>query len=1063
MAFSEAHVRMAYICLRTVLEQLHCSRTQDILPKAQSAHACTYAARYWVRHMTEPQASGSRAVSAASHLLQDHVLEWLDMLDAQGALSEVLGPMAQLLRGTAVITATDASSDFDHLEFEQNIRAAMRFIRLDRFHGSKPSDSEADEPLEGQDAMTSNSRLRNNLLFAPTADSLRQRLIQRYYPWLSTVPLVSSPDTSVASCCLHIMQHDDWVRACHFSPDGRLVASASDDGLVHLWNVETGKEQVVLGNMGSIVSGYVYGVAISETGPDDHAILAADGIGLWDVVTGRLMKALSAASKTSAASSGMSDIVEGQENSGDGEEEPPELGDPFATYRATFDGSSVDEIVVAPTGDRLAAVVDDEARLWSLEKGFDEISLGLGGRDDPEGPGVGRIRFSPDGKCMAFVRGGEVVLCYSATGAIARKLRVGRISDRREGAEDEEDGAAAETEVPHELPGLGHPDAILELRFSPNSTLLLTTSLDATARIYDLNSDGNLAVLKLNFQSDGAAFSNDGTQIATTYRESTIALRTERSSDGWGRAGDKLYAQPQRLLRGHGYSIRSLHFSPTRNLLASSSTDCSLRIWDLGMAEDGVTADGIPQASDESKQLGRGASPGHAAPIRHVSMSTDQSIVASVSIDGRICFWDGITGNALYWGDHSSILWMAFSPDASRLVSVSKGGPALLWDLKSASAQLGSTITPEHRLVGHTDWVRGAAFSHDGRLVATASDDGTVRLWDISAASKAAEEKRVANNHKENEETANVMGEEETKHAAVPVRVFSGHSDYVYSVAFSPGSTRLASAGDDRRILIWDLPAVQGQVDDELHKEKPDKAMSDRRVQSYLRGLLFSPDGNTLFSVALDATVAVWRPDLPDGVQCLFVVGFPMQNISWFSPPLDIDERHPDVLLTAHSAWPFDISPSALQRAATAAAAAEVDSGSADPASQPKLSRTDPVPPSWAPFAISSSRSNYRHILWNGRKLVSLPRWFLPADKQTCLVRGRTAVVGCDSGDVLLFRFSEDMRPGDVVKPCGVWLASRVPAVTRHLGVCMGQFRRRGEGGARQTRLTAIWMAILCC
>jgi WD40 repeat protein len=67
----------------------------------------------------------------------------------------------------------------------------------------------------------------------------------------------------------------------------------------------------------------------------------------------------------------------------------------------------------------------------------------------------------------------------------------------------------------------------------------------------------------------------------------------------------------------------------------------------------------------------------------------------------------------------------------------------------------GSLVAEEIRVsVGHLSPVASVAFSPDSRTVASASCDKTVKLWD------------VANG----------------KH----IRTFSGHKDFVWSVAFSP-------------------------------------------------------------------------------------------------------------------------------------------------------------------------------------------------------------------------------------------------------------------------------------
>jgi WD40 repeat protein len=77
--------------------------------------------------------------------------------------------------------------------------------------------------------------------------------------------------------------HADWVRTADASPRGRLVASGGDDGKVLLWELQSGQEAGVLAGHGAPVSGVRFC-------PDGGGLLSVgwDGTArLWDVRNGR--------------------------------------------------------------------------------------------------------------------------------------------------------------------------------------------------------------------------------------------------------------------------------------------------------------------------------------------------------------------------------------------------------------------------------------------------------------------------------------------------------------------------------------------------------------------------------------------------------------------------------------------------------------------------------------------------------------------------------------------------------------------------------------------------------
>ena len=74
-------------------------------------------------------------------------------------------------------------------------------------------------------------------------------------------------------------------------------------------------------------------------------------------------------------------------------------------------------------------------------------------------------------------------------------------------------------------------------------------------------------------------------------------------------------------------------------------------------------------------------------------------------------------------GHTDGILYAAYSPDGSKIVTASEDHTARIWEARTG-LQLGPALQ-------HGDEVRMAEFSPDGTRVVTASEDRTARVWDV--------------------------------------------------------------------------------------------------------------------------------------------------------------------------------------------------------------------------------------------------------------------------------------------------------------------------------------------
>ncbi len=454
-----------------------------------------------------------------------------------------------------------------------------------------------------------------------------------------------------------VLQEPYRINMAQWSPDSRRVITAGANFNATIWNAATGQPELRLPHAVNVQAAWF--------SPEGSRVCTQDNANLgrfWDVTTGRMVGNPFPQEK------------------GHGESSFSPDGRRFLSYsRSTAELRDVEtslplaeSLPVAnvptrarflPDGRRFVLITMDGAtRLW------DTTPRGFAPKIFHERLELADGRLSPDGKLAA----------------LAVKANSFRILDT----------STTEPIVPELL----HDYRDLRtVRWSPDSTRLVTASVNGTARIWEARSGQTTGEpLQHTGPLTYAEFSSDGRWVATA------------SEDGTARIWSATNGQPASSPLKHSGVVRRARFSPDGNLLVTASVDRTVRFWS------------VPQGQEI------GAALTNELDFHDAVFSPDSHRVGTVGQASYAQLWNVGTRRAItpplrHAGYVSSI---RFSPSGRHVVTASSDGTARVWNALTGQ--------PVSRPLRHREEVTVAEFSPDGRFVLTASIDGTARLWDAA-------------------------------------------------------------------------------------------------------------------------------------------------------------------------------------------------------------------------------------------------------------------------------------------------------------------------------------------
>ncbi len=322
------------------------------------------------------------------------------------------------------------------------------------------------------------------------------------------------------------------------------------------------------------------------------------------------------------------------------------------------------------------------------------------------------------------------------------------------------------------------------------------------------------------------AWNPAGSLLAAGGRDGTVRI--------WEIDGDR---EP-RVLRARVGSLRAVAFSSDGRRVAAWGTGGLVTIWETQTGR--VSAEIV-----------------HPAEVTASAWSPDDRTLAAGHANGTVTFSSTETGAPIVTlPAHSDLIYdLVWSPDGTRIATSSANDFFVnVWEVASLRKVLGP--------LRHSHGIATLAWEPEGRRLASGSIDETVKIWDTASGRELVTLRGV-----DGSATALAWGpggQFAVGEGSGGMKVWASLRDQEWSilpgrgrrstaVAWSPKDSRLASAGDDGKVRLWQPAAGQEELAIPAHDEGgifPQFGL--------VRSLAWSPDGRRVASAGLDGAAKVW-------------------------------------------------------------------------------------------------------------------------------------------------------------------------------------------------------------